>query len=101
MHGPRRKDEPQAEQKDKDGSFKTGFRGKCEQPYVREEELGSRLGKVLQDIHKRKVERRMKTCVKIKSRAGLPARLRNCKGQPVRRPETVLVPEGSTARAYL
>jgi site-specific DNA recombinase len=29
----------------------TGFRGKCELPYFREEELGSRLGKVLQDIH--------------------------------------------------
>lgn len=29
----------------------TGFRGKCELPYFREEELASRLGKVLQDIH--------------------------------------------------
>jgi site-specific DNA recombinase len=29
----------------------TGFRGRCELPYFREEELGSRLGKVLQDIH--------------------------------------------------
>jgi site-specific DNA recombinase len=29
----------------------TGFRGKCDLPYFREEELGSRLGKVLQDIH--------------------------------------------------
>jgi site-specific DNA recombinase len=29
----------------------TGFRGKCELPYFREEEIASRLGKVLQDIH--------------------------------------------------
>ncbi len=29
----------------------TGFRGKCELPYFREEEIASRLGKVLKDIH--------------------------------------------------
>jgi site-specific DNA recombinase len=29
----------------------TGYKGKCEVPYIREEELGERLGKVLQDIH--------------------------------------------------
>jgi site-specific DNA recombinase len=29
----------------------TQFRGKCELPYIREEELGVRLGKILQDIH--------------------------------------------------
>ncbi len=29
----------------------TGFRGKCELPYFREEVLGDRLGKTLQDIH--------------------------------------------------
>jgi site-specific DNA recombinase len=29
----------------------TGFRGKCELPYFREEEVSSRLGKVLRDIH--------------------------------------------------
>ena len=28
-----------------------GFRGKCDLPYFREEEVASRLGKVLQDIH--------------------------------------------------
>jgi site-specific DNA recombinase len=29
----------------------TGYRGKCDLPYIREEELGRRLGKVLEDIH--------------------------------------------------
>ena len=29
----------------------TGYRGKCELPYFREEELGDRLGSVLRDIH--------------------------------------------------
>ncbi len=29
----------------------TQFRGKCELPYIREEELGDRLGKILRDIH--------------------------------------------------
>jgi site-specific DNA recombinase len=29
----------------------TGHRGKCELPYLREEELGERLGQVLKDIH--------------------------------------------------
>ena len=29
----------------------TGFRGKCELPYFREEELGERLGTILKDIH--------------------------------------------------
>ena len=29
----------------------TGFRGKCELPYFREEEIASRLGKILKDIH--------------------------------------------------
>ncbi|MGH9328436.1 MAG: recombinase zinc beta ribbon domain-containing protein [Terriglobia bacterium] len=29
----------------------TGFRGRCELPYFREEELASRLGKVIKDIH--------------------------------------------------
>jgi site-specific DNA recombinase len=29
----------------------TGFRGKCELPYFREEQLGERLGQVLKDIH--------------------------------------------------
>ncbi len=29
----------------------TQFRGKCELPYMREEELGNRLGRILQDIH--------------------------------------------------
>ena len=29
----------------------TGFRGKCELPYFREEELGDRLGQILKDIH--------------------------------------------------
>ncbi|MGH9828913.1 MAG: hypothetical protein ACREDR_37310, partial [Blastocatellia bacterium] len=29
----------------------TGFRGKCELPYFREEEIASRLGRVLKDIH--------------------------------------------------
>src|SRR5439155_13866901 len=29
----------------------TQFRGKCDLPYFREEELGDRLGKILQDIH--------------------------------------------------
>jgi site-specific DNA recombinase len=29
----------------------TGFRGKCELPWFREEELGDRLGKILKDIH--------------------------------------------------
>jgi site-specific DNA recombinase len=29
----------------------TGFRGKCELPYFREEELGERLGVILKDIH--------------------------------------------------
>ncbi len=29
----------------------TGFRGKCGLPYIREEELGDRLGQILKDIH--------------------------------------------------
>ena len=29
----------------------TGFRGKCALPYIREEELGDRLGQILRDIH--------------------------------------------------
>jgi site-specific DNA recombinase len=29
----------------------TQFRGKCDLPYIREEELGERLGKILRDIH--------------------------------------------------
>jgi hypothetical protein len=29
----------------------TGYRGKCQLPYIREEELGKRLGQILQDIH--------------------------------------------------
>lgn len=29
----------------------TGFRGKCDLPYFREEELGDRLGQILRDIH--------------------------------------------------
>jgi site-specific DNA recombinase len=29
----------------------TGFRGKCDLPYFREEELGERLGQILRDIH--------------------------------------------------
>jgi site-specific DNA recombinase len=29
----------------------TGFRGKCQLPYFREEELGDRLGQILKDIH--------------------------------------------------
>jgi site-specific DNA recombinase len=29
----------------------TQFRGKCELPYIREEELGDRLGKIMRDIH--------------------------------------------------
>ena len=29
----------------------TGHRGKCDLPYFREEEIGDRLGKILQDIH--------------------------------------------------
>ena len=29
----------------------TGYRGKCALPYLREEELGDRLGKILKDIH--------------------------------------------------
>jgi site-specific DNA recombinase len=29
----------------------TQFRGKCELPYMREEELGDRLGRILRDIH--------------------------------------------------
>ena len=29
----------------------TGFRGKCDLPYFREEELGNRLGQILRDIH--------------------------------------------------
>ena len=29
----------------------TGYRGKCELPYFREEELGQRLGQILQNIH--------------------------------------------------
>jgi hypothetical protein len=29
----------------------TGFRGKCELPYFREEDLGNRLGQILKDIH--------------------------------------------------
>jgi len=29
----------------------TGYRGKCELPYIREEELGNRLGQILKDIH--------------------------------------------------
>jgi site-specific DNA recombinase len=29
----------------------TGFRGKCDLPYMREEELGNRLARVLKDIH--------------------------------------------------
>jgi len=29
----------------------TGYRGKCGLPYIREEELGNRLGQILKDIH--------------------------------------------------
>jgi site-specific DNA recombinase len=29
----------------------TQFRGKCDLPYIREEELGDRLGKIIRDIH--------------------------------------------------
>lgn len=29
----------------------TGFKGKCELPYIREEVLGERLGQILQDIY--------------------------------------------------
>jgi len=32
----------------------TGYRGKCQLPYFREEEIGSRLGEILKNIHPRR-----------------------------------------------
>jgi len=29
----------------------TGYRGKCQLPYFREEEIGNRLGEILKNIH--------------------------------------------------
>jgi hypothetical protein len=78
----------------------TGFRGKCKlpAPVMRNSAPGwERSFKKLQG----KIRTAYGTCVMIRSRAGLLARLRNCKGQPACRPETVLVREGSTGRAYL
>ena len=33
------------------GPYCTGYRGKCQLPYTREEVLGERLGQILKDIH--------------------------------------------------